>query len=77
MLYNTRLRFEIALGPELRHIADRLKADLGPSPTEGEVERRIDELLEEAIPNAESVKRRTKEVFRHALLDEMALKRKA
>ena len=67
--------FAIALGPELRVIADRLKADLEPSPNESDVGERIDALLDDVVPNDEgSVERRMKRLFRHHLVEELGLK---
>ena len=49
--------FAIALGPELRVIATELKADLGPSPSEGEVKKRIDGTGHPALQIAEPDRR--------------------
>lgn len=69
-LVEARGKFEIALGAELSHIAVELKADLGPSPRESDVNERIDALLDEAAPNDEgSVESRTRKIFRHALIE--------
>ena len=73
-LYNARHRFAIALDPEIRHIATQMKADLGPSPSEADVNERIDALLDEVMPNDRgAVERRAKRVFRHALLKKLKL----
>ena len=69
-LAEAKRRFEIALEPELQHIAAELEADLGPSPCASEVCcERIGEVLDSALPDdGDAVKRRTREVFRHALV---------
>ena len=67
-LVNTQDRFEIALGPELRVIAAGLLARLGPSPSEQEVKKRIDELLP---IDAGCVGRRVRRLFVQALLEEV------
>ena len=65
-------RFEIALEPELQHIATKLEADLGPSPCASEVCERIGEVLDNVLPDdGNAVKRRTRGVFRHALVAQM------
>ena len=67
-LVNTQDRFEIALGPELRIIAGKLKAKLGPDPSERGARKGIDELL----PNdADCVGGRVKRLFEQALLEEV------
>ena len=67
-LVNTQDRFEIALGPELRIIAGKLKAKLGPDPSERGVRKGIDELL----PNdADCVGGRVRRLFEQALVEEV------
>ena len=77
-LINAQESFVIALGPELRMIADGLKADLEASPSGSDVRDRIDALLGEVLPKGGgSVEDRTKRVFRHALAEQLNLEPKA
>ena len=73
-LVKARQRFEIALAPELQHIAAEPKAHLGTSPNESDVRERIDALLDELLPNdGGSVERRARQVFRHPLVEQLNL----
>ena len=77
-LYNARHRFAIALGPEIRHIATEMKADLGPSPSESDVDERIDAILNEVLPNdGDAVECRAKRLFQRALIEALNLERPA
>ena len=77
-LVEAKRRLKIALDPELHQMAAELKADLGPSPSERGLEERIDELLDDVLPNDEgSVERRTKEIFRQALRERLNLEGRA
>ena len=62
-------QLEVALGPELRIIADELKARLGATSDEWEVNERVDAWLDEVLPSdAGGVPGRTRRVFRHELI---------
>ena len=60
---------EVALGPELQIIADRLRAEFGPTSDEREVNDRVDAWLDAALPSdAGGAPDRTRRVFRHELI---------
>ena len=66
-------QLEVALGPELQIIADRLRAELGPTSDEREVNDRVDAWLDAALPSdAGGVPGKARRVFRHALIEALS-----